>query len=159
MLSCVATAVVCAATANAANYKMVLCAANNGSNSFQTATNTAYSKYPSGIFSFENYCGPAPDPAGNNAFLRIRDVAEGTSAETAYGSISWTVPSDVAILAGGGYTREPDSFNEGWRARFWGEGFDGSTNNTLMQGAGVANGSLSASSQPAARSSAECARR
>jgi len=26
------------------------------------------------IFSFENYCGPAPDPAGNNAFLRIGDA-------------------------------------------------------------------------------------
>ncbi|HEX7244019.1 MAG TPA: hypothetical protein VF245_00460 [Solirubrobacterales bacterium] len=137
-----ATAVLCAATAKAAAYKMLLCAANNGSNSFQTATNTAYSKYPSGIFSFENYCGPAPDPAGNNAFLRIRDVAaDGTAAEAAYGSISWTVPPWVAILAGGGYTREPSSFNQGWRARFWLEGFDGSTNNTLMQGSGVDNGS------------------
>jgi hypothetical protein len=143
MLACVAVAVLCAATVHAADYKMLLCAGNNGSNSFQTATNTAYSKYPSGIFSFENYCGPAPDPAGNNALLRIRDIAaDGTAAETAYGSISWTVPPWIAIRAGGGYTREPGAFNEGWRARFWLEGFDGSTNNSLMQGSGVANGSL-----------------
>jgi hypothetical protein len=142
LLAGIVIAVVCAATAKAADYKMVLCAANNGSNSFQTATNTAYSKYPSGIFSFENYCGPAPDPAGNNAFLRIRDIAtEGTAAEGAYGSISWTVPPWVAILQAGGYTRQPSSFNQGWRARFWLEGFDGSTNNTLMQGSGVDNGS------------------
>jgi len=142
MLASLAVAVLCAATAHAADYKMLLCAGNNGSNSFQTATNTAYSKYPSGIFNFENYCGPAPDPAGNNAFLRIRDVAaDGTAAETAYGSISWTAPPWVAILQAGGYTREPSAFNQGWRARFWLEGFDGSTNNTLMQGSGVDNGS------------------
>jgi len=142
MLASLAVAVLCAATAKAADYKMLLCAGNNGSNSFQTATNTAYSKYPSGIFSFENYCGPAPDPAGSNAFLRIRDVAaDGTAAEGAYGSISWTVPPWVAILQAGGYTREPSAFNQGWRARFWLEGFDGSTNNTLMQGSGVENGS------------------
>ncbi len=143
MACCVATAVVCAATARAADYKMLLCAGNNGSNSFQTATNTAYSKSPSGIFEFQNYCGPAPDPAGNSAFLRIRENAvDGTAADTAYGSISWTVPPWIAILAGGGYTREPSGLNDGWRARFWAEGFDGSTNDILMQGAGVPNGSL-----------------
>ena len=142
MLSCVVTAIVWAATAHAAYYKMLLCAGGNGSNSFQTATNTAYSKYPNGIFSFENYCGPAPDPAGNSAFLRIRDIADGTSADAAYGQISWTTPPWVAIRAAGGYTREPGSFNDGWRARFWAEGLDGSTNNFLMQGSGVANGSL-----------------
>ena len=58
-------AAVCAATANAAVYKMVLCAANNGSNSFDTQTNSP------GLFNVENYCGPAGDPAGDAAFLRI----------------------------------------------------------------------------------------
>jgi hypothetical protein len=48
----------------------------------------------------------------------------------------------VAIVSGGGYTREPNAFNDGWRGRFWAEGWDGSTNNILMQGSGVANGSL-----------------
>ena len=132
-----------ATTAHAANYRMVLCAANNGSNSFDTATNTTSPQNPGGIFSFENYCGPAPYPAGNSAFLRIAEnQASGNAGVNAYGSISWTVPPWVAILAGGGYTREPGNFNDGWRGRFWAEGWDGSTNNILMQGSGVDNGSL-----------------
>jgi hypothetical protein len=143
LLLAVAIAVLAAGTARAADYKMVLCAGNNGPGSYQTATNTAYSKYPSGIFNFENYCRtPSSDPAGNDAFLRMWVNTEGTSAEGAYGSISWTTTPWVNILAAGGYIRESPSFSEGWRARFWAEGWDGSTNNVLMQGVGVANGSL-----------------
>lgn len=131
-----------AGTANAAYYRMVLCAANSGSNGYQTATNTASSQNPSGIFSFENYCGAAPFPAGNNAHLRIvENQAGGNAGYQAYGSMSWTVPGYVDLVAGGGYTREPNAFNDGWRGRFWLEGWDGSTNNVLMQGSGVANGS------------------
>jgi hypothetical protein len=138
----VALMCVVAATAHASYYKMVLCAANNGSNGFQTATNTASSQNPGGIFSFENYCGPAPFPAGDNAFLRIAENQSGGSAgDTAYGSMSWTTVPWVDIVAGGGYTREPNAFNDGWRGRFWLEGWDGSTNNVLMQGSGVENGS------------------
>jgi hypothetical protein len=140
--ACVALAVLFASTANAGIYKMVLCAGNNGSNSFATATNTASSQNPGGIFSFENYCGPAPFPAGNNAHLRIvENQAGGSAGNSAYGSVSWSTAPWVDILAGGGYTREPNAFNDGWRGRFWLEGFDGSTNNVLMQGAGVANNS------------------
>ncbi|MGB7589092.1 MAG: Ig-like domain repeat protein [Solirubrobacterales bacterium] len=130
-----------ATTAHAANYKMVLCAGNNGSNSFDTATNTVSGSNPSGIFDFTNVCGPAPDPAGNNAFLRIAEnQSSGDAGETAYGSISWTVPPWVAILAGGGYTREPNAFNDGWRGRFWAEDFGGGgPYNILMQGAGLPN--------------------
>ena len=119
MLVATAMAVAFAATARASgNYPMLLCAGNNGSNSFATATNTTSPQNPGGIFSFENYCGPAPDPAGNNAFLRIADNQSGGNAgNTAYGSISWTVTPWVAIVAGGGH-------------------------NILMQGSGVANGSL-----------------
>lgn len=125
-------------SAQAGYYQMVLCAANNGSNSFQTATNTAWSGNPGGIFNFENYCGPAPFPAGNNAFLRIdENQASGTAGYSAYGSVSWTVPPWVAIVAGGGYTREAYSFNDGWFARFWVEGWDGSTNNIVVQGPGA----------------------
>ena len=143
MLVATAMAVAFAATAHAANYKMVLCAANNGSNSFATATNTASAQNPGGIFSFENYCGPAPDPAGNNAFLRIAENQSGGNAGVnAFGSISWTVPPWVAIIAGGGYTREPNAFNDGWRGRFWAEGWDGSTNNILMQGTGSSNSGI-----------------
>ena len=139
---CTAALALGAATAHAANYRMLLCAGNNGSNGYDIATNTASGANPGGIFHFVNYCGPAPDPAGDNAWLRIEENQSGGNAgETAYGSISWTVPPWVAIIAGGGYTREPGSFNDGWRGRFWAEGFDGSTNNILMQGSGVQNGS------------------
>ena len=142
MLACVGLACVFASNASASYYRMVLCAANNGSNGFQTATNTTSSQNPGGIFSFENYCGPAPFPAGNNALLRIQEnQSSGYAGYSAYGSMSWTTVPWVDIVAGGGYTREPGSFNDGWRGRFWLEGWDGSTNNILMQGSGVENGS------------------
>jgi len=122
---------------------MVLCAANNGSNGFQTATNTTSPQNPGGIFSIENYCGPAPDPAGNSAFIRIvENQPSGSAGYGAYGAASWTAPPWVAILAGGGYTRMPNAFNDGWRGRFWAEGFDGSTNNILMQGTGAPNSGI-----------------
>jgi len=55
MLVCVAVACIGAASAKASFYEMVLCAANNGSNGFQTATNTVSANNPGGIFSIENY--------------------------------------------------------------------------------------------------------
>lgn len=128
--------------AHAGVYKMLLCAGNNGSNGFDVATNTTSAQNPGGIFSFENYCGPAPDPAGNSAFLRIAEnQPSGSAGVNAYGSMSWTTAPWVNILGGGGYTRMPNAFNDGWRGRFWLEGWDGSANNVLMQGAGVQNGS------------------
>ena len=142
--ACFGFLVTVAQPARAANYKMVLCAGNNGSNGFATATNTISGSNPGGIFEFNNWCGPAPDPAGNNAFLRINENQSGGNAgESAYGSMSWTATPWIAILAGGGYTREPNAFNEGWRGRFWAEDFGGGgPYNILMQGSGVANGSL-----------------
>jgi hypothetical protein len=133
-----------AATARAADYKMVLCAAGNGAGSFATATNTASPQHPGGIISFGNHCGgSSSDPAGGGAYLRIEEnQPSGHAGNTAYGSISWTVPPWIEIRGAGGYTRQPHSFNAGWRGRFWAEGWDGSTNNILMQGSGVANGSL-----------------
>jgi len=140
MLACMAVAVLCTATAKAGYYRMVLCAADNGANSPQTATNTASAQNPNGIFTFENHCGPSPFPAGNNGFLRIAENQGGGNAGyMAYGSMSWTVPGWVDLVGGGGYTREPNAFNEGWRGRFWLEGWDGGTNNVLMQGSGVEN--------------------
>ena len=137
-VACAATLALCAATAHAANYKMLLCAGYNGSNSFQTATNTTSPQNPGGIFDFSNYCGPAPDPAEGAAFLRIAEnQSGGTAGESAYGSISWTVPPWVSILAASGYTREPYNFADGWRGRFWGEDFGGGGHHILMQGTGV----------------------
>jgi len=138
-----AMAIVASATAQAANYRMLLCAGNNGSNGFETRTNTKSAQNPAGIFNFENYCGPAPYPAGDNAFLRIAEnQSGGVAGFNAYGSMSWDVSPWVSILAGGGYTREPGAFNDGWRGRFWAEGWDGSTNNILMQGTGAANSGI-----------------
>ena len=143
LLAGVAAACVFAASAQASPYKMLLCAGNVGSNGFQTATNTVSPAQPGGIFSFENYCGPAGDPAGDAAFLRIAEqMPNGNAGNGAYGAISWTAPGFVSIIAGGGYTREPNAFNDGWRGRFWGEGYDGSVNNILMQGAGVGGGGI-----------------
>ena len=122
-----------ASNARAGIYNMVLCAANNGSNGFATATNQG------GQFSIENYCGPAPFPAGGNAFIRIYENTTGTANVNAYGSASWTTTPWVAIVAGGGYTRMPNAFNDGWRGRFWAEGWDGSTNNILMQGHNISS--------------------
>ncbi len=138
MVLAVAVGCIAAATAHAANYKMVLCAGNNGSNSFDTSAR------PPGAFDFSNYCGPAPDPAGNSAWLRINENQDGCcAAVNDYGSISWTVPPWVAILAGGGYTREPNAFNSGWRGRFWAEDFGGGgPYNILMQGSEVGNSGI-----------------
>jgi len=133
---CVAVAVLAAGAAHAADYKMLLCAGNSGSSSFATATN------PGGQFAFENQCGPAPDPAGNNAYLRIYENSTGTAGLNAYGSISWTVPPWIEIRGGGGYTREPSAFNDGWRGRFWAEDWAGGTNNILMQGTGASNSGI-----------------
>ena len=132
-------AAVCAATANAAVYKMVLCAANNGSNSFDTQTNSP------GLFNVENYCGPAGDPAGDAAFLRIYEKqGGGGAANTAYAQASWTASPWVSILAGGGYTRMPGEFRDGWRGRYWAEGVDGSNpHNILMQGTNASNSGIS----------------
>jgi hypothetical protein len=139
-LACLAAAMLCAASAQAAFYKMVLCAAGNGSNGFATATNTTSSANPHGIFNVENYCGPAPDPAGNHAFLRIAEnQASGMAAHSAYASASWSVPPYVTIRAAGGYTRMPGAFNDGWRGRFWGEDFSGGGHHILLQGTGSPN--------------------
>lgn len=140
LLLAAAIAVFAAASAEAANYKMVLCAAKNGSNNYDVATNTRSAQNPNGIFNVENHCGPALDPAGNSAFLRIYENQDsGSAGEGAYASVSWTVPPWVAILGAGGYTREPGSFNDGWRARFWAEDFGGNGSHILLQGTGSPN--------------------
>lgn len=128
-----------AATANAAIYKMTLCAAGNGSNGFETRTNSP------GLFNVENYCGPAGDPAGNAAFLRIyENHGQGSASNTAYAQASWTASPWVSIIAGGGFTRMPGDFRDGWRGRFWAEGVDGSApHNILMQGTGADNAGIS----------------
>jgi hypothetical protein len=135
----VALAVFAAANASAAQYKMVLCAGNNGSNSYGFSTNTTSAQNPNGIFNVENYCGPAPDPAGNNAFLRISEnQPSGNAGDGAYGNIYYDSPPFVHFKAAGGYTRQPNAFNDGWRARFW-LASACCTDQIMTQGAGLPN--------------------
>jgi len=144
MASCVVVAVVCAATAHAAEYKMVACATSSGAPPYTTETNTINSSHPKGIFDFANNCGGAGgDPPGEAAFMRISEhEAAGNAGEGAYGRIVFQAPPYVHFRSGGGYTREPNAFNEGWRARFW--GLDSAGNGTLFlnQGAGLANSGI-----------------
>jgi hypothetical protein len=129
-----------AESASAAEYRMLLCAGNVGSNAFGTATNTASAKNPAGIFDFNNFCGPAPDPAGEHAFVRITEnQPNGTAGVGAFGDIFWDTPAFVHFRTAGGYTREPLAFNDGWRARFWGVDFANNGVQFLTQGVGVPN--------------------
>lgn len=138
LLLCAAIAVL-AATAHASEYKMVACATSSGAPPYTTATNTANAQHPNGIFDFANFCGGAGgDPPGDAAFMRISEnEASGNAGEGAYGQIIFATPPYVHFKSGGGYTREPNAFNDGWRARFWGIDFSGNYNLFLNQGASV----------------------
>lgn len=126
--------------ASAAQYKMVLCAGNNGSNSYGYTTNTVSAQHPSGIFDVSNACGPAGDPAGNDAWLRINEhEPNGSAGQGAYGDVYYDTPPYVHFKQAGGYTREPNAFNEGWRARFWGIDFANNGFELMTQGAGLCN--------------------
>ncbi len=64
ILLCAAVSVLCAATAHASYYKMLLCAGNNGSNGFATATNTISGGNPGGIFNLRELLRPRAGPGG-----------------------------------------------------------------------------------------------
>jgi hypothetical protein len=124
-------AVLAAATAHAAYYKTLYCGAADGSG------NPTLGAKP-GFFDFVDDCGTAyGDPAGTGGFLRLQENTTGTAGNTDEASYSWWAPPGTSIAAVSAYTREPGYFNDGWRTRFVGEGFDGSQNNILMQGYGV----------------------
>jgi len=128
-----ATLVAFAATAHAAYYKTLYCAAADGSG------NPVLGARP-GFFDFTDDCGTAyGDPAGTGGFLRLEENTTGTAGNTDEASYSWWPPAGTSIAAVSVWTRVPGYFNLGWRERFWGEGFDGSENNILMQGPGAPN--------------------
>jgi hypothetical protein len=139
MAAAFATAIFAAATAHAnPHYKVIVCAAANGADSPAIATNEP------GQFSFEDHCGASSNPAGEAAYLRIADTgSDGYAGANAYGSMSWTMPPGVVLLAGGGYTREPNTLNLGWRGRFWAEDFGGATHDILIQGRDATNWGVS----------------
>jgi hypothetical protein len=128
-----ATLVIFAATAHAAYYKTLYCAAADGSG------NPVLGARP-GFFDFTDDCGTAyGDPAGTGGFLRLEENTTGTAGYNDEASYSWWPPAGTSIAAVSAYTRVPGYFNSGWRSRFWGEGYDGGEYNILMQGSGVAN--------------------
>ena len=130
-----------AAKADAAQYKMVACAGNNGVPAYGAATNTAHAGNPAGIFEFHNWCGGAGgDPPGSAAHLRIvENQNSGNAGHDAYGHMYWSTPPYVHFKQAGGYTRQPNAFNEGWRSRFWLVDFAGNGVETLTQGQGLPN--------------------
>ena len=147
--ACLVVALVCAATAHAGQYKVLLCAGNVGSNAFGTSTNTVSPQNPAGIFEFPNSCGPAPDPAGNAAFLRINEnQAAGKAGPGAYGFVYWDTPPFVHYKTAGGWTREPNAFNDGWRARFWGVDFANNGFEIFNQGIGGAPNGITSTFAP-----------
>jgi len=126
--------------AHASEYKMVACAASNGTAPYTTATNTTSPQNPGGIFEFDNWCGGAGgDPPGESAYMRIvENQPSGNAGAGAYGDIYFDTPAFVHFRQAGGYTRQPNAFNEGWRARFWYAGAGG-TGQLMVQGAGLPN--------------------
>jgi hypothetical protein len=132
MLACVAVAVFAAASAYASEYKMVNCAANSGAPPYTIASNT-------GIFTFENDCiGQGGDPPGNASFLRISEhESGGNAAYAAYLDVNFQTPSWVTFRSAGGYTREPNAFNDGWQARFGLTYLNGTPQLQMVQGRGL----------------------
>lgn len=133
MVLAVGVGCIAAANAHAAYYKTLYCGGADGSG------NPTLGARP-GFFDFTDDCGTAyGDPAGTGGFLRLEENTTGTAGNTDEASYSWSAPAGTSIAAVSAYTRVPGYFNSGWRSRFWAEGFDGSENNILMQGSGVAN--------------------
>lgn len=131
MVLAVGIGCIAAANANAASYDVVFCAAGNGSGDPVPAVNPAF-------FDWHTDCGvPASYPADGDHYLRLNENITGTAAQGDEVSMSWSAPPFTAILAGGGFTREPNAFNAGWRARFYGEDWGGGIHNVMLQGSGI----------------------
>ncbi len=135
-----AVALIAAASAHAAYYKMVACAANSGAPPYTTNTNTASPQNPGGIFELHNWCGGAgADPPGDAAYMRIvENQPSGLAGTGAYANFVFDTPGFVHFKAAGGYTRQPNAFNEGWRARFWLASAT-ATQQIMIQGLGLPN--------------------
>jgi hypothetical protein len=124
-------AIASAATAQAAFYDVVFCAGGNGSG------NPVPGARP-GFFDWGTDCGESPSyPSEGKHYLRLNENTGGAAGHNDEVSLSWYAPPHTSIVAGGGYTRMPESFNQGWRARFWGEDWGGGVHNILIQGVGI----------------------
>jgi hypothetical protein len=131
MLIAVAVGCISAANADAAFYDVIFCGGGSG------AGDPALGARP-GFFDFGTNCGEPPSyPADGDHYLRLSENTTGAAGPNDEASMSWYAPPGTAIVAGGGYTREPNAFNDGWRARFWGEDWGGGVHNVLLQGSGI----------------------
>ena len=119
---------------------MVTCAANSGAPPYTTNTNTASPQNPGGIFELHNWCGGAgADPPGDAAYMRIvENQPSGLAGTGAYANFVFDTPGFVHFKSAGGYTRQPNAFNEGWRARFWLASAT-ATQQIMIQGLGLPN--------------------
>jgi len=134
MLACVGVGVIGAASAPAAFYDVVFCAGGSGSG------NPVPGARP-GSFDWRADCGEPPSyPSDGDHYLRLNENTTGTAGQNDEVSLSWYAPPYTSIVAGGGYTRMPNAFNQGWRARFWGEDWGGGVHNVLLQGSGGIEG-------------------
>lgn len=149
VLGLAAFAMAFAATSQAAYYKMVACAANNGAPPYNVDTNTRSADAPKGIFNVWNRCdGEGGDPPGDAAMMRIQEGQDppNTVRQGAYANIYFDAPASTHFKAAGGFTRQPFQFNDGWRSRLW-LATSTSTQQILSQGAGAtANGQQPSSS-------------
>jgi hypothetical protein len=134
MVLAVGVGCIAAANAHAAFYDVVFCAGGNGSG------NPTLGARPGG-FDFGTDCGEPPSyPSDGGHYLRLNENTTGAAGQGDEASMSWYAPPYTSIVAGGGYTREPNAFNEGWRARFWGEDWSGGVHNVMFQGSGNIEG-------------------
>jgi hypothetical protein len=126
-------AAICASSAHAAYYKMVMCSADNG------LSLTPYTEESSGAFELEDKCPnpgePGTDPPNDTQYVRIKaNPSSGHASQGDHFAIFWTTPSKVAILGVSAYTREAVNFGTaGWRARFWGGPQSGGKTDLLVQ--------------------------
>ncbi len=132
-----AMALLCALSAQPARasfYDVVFCAGGSD------AGNPTLGARP-GWFDFGTHCEWAvsyPSGGNSNEYLRLSaNTSSGSAGYNDEASMSWYTPPWVSIVAGGGYTREPADFNQGWRARFWAEDWGGGVHNILLQGTGI----------------------
>lgn len=129
-----AVAILGAANAKAAFYDVVFCAGGSGSG------NPVPGARP-GFFDWRADCGEPPSyPAGGDNYLQLSENTVGAAGPNDEVSLSWYAPPHTSIVAGGGYTRMAHVFNQGWRARFWGEDWGGGVHNILLQGSGGIEG-------------------
>ena len=142
LLLTMALAVIFAATAHAAEYKMLGCSGSARDPFYTIDNNTTSPQNPAGIFNFQNNCGGAGgDPPGGAAYLRIEEnQANGSAGNNAKLAFNFDTPNQfIHFRSVSAYTREPASFNEGWRSRLLISGGSAGDRELFAIGGGLCN--------------------